>query len=148
MNEHLHFVSEFIDSKFVCPDLAKRGSGGAHGLSENFGRIVKRAGIDSQRIKGKGNIFFNRLTFHSLRHSFNSTMAEAGVSQATRMKLTRHSSVMMNDRYTHTSLKTLEDAVSKMPSGFERPQEDKKQIWTPEKPEQLEQSGEPEDDFD
>jgi integrase len=121
LDEHLQFLSEFIDGKFVCPELAERGSGGAHGLSESFGRIVKRAGIDSQRIKGKGNIHFNRLTFHSLRHSFNSTMAEAGVSQETRMKLTGHSSILMNDRYTHTSLKPLEDAVSKMPSLLDRP---------------------------
>ena len=85
VDEHLQFLSEFIDSKYVCPDLAERGSGGAHGLSESFGRIVKRAGIDSQRIKGKGKIHFNRLSFHSLRHSFNSTMAEAGVSQETRV---------------------------------------------------------------
>jgi integrase len=94
--------------------------GGAHGLSESFNRIVKRAQIDSQRIKGKGKIHFNRLTFHSLRHSFNSTMAEAGVSQETRMKLTGHSSILMNDRYTHTSLKPLEEAVSKLPSLVEK----------------------------
>ncbi len=121
LDEHLQFLTEFIDSKFVCPELAERGSGGAHGLSESFGRIVKRAEIDSQRIKGKGTIHFNRLTFHSLRHSFNSTMAEAGVSQETRMKLTGHSSISMNDRYTHTSNKPLEDAVSKLPSLLDRP---------------------------
>ena len=34
LNEHLQFLTEFIDSKFVCPELAERGSGGAHGLSE------------------------------------------------------------------------------------------------------------------
>ena len=131
LDEHLQFLTEFIDSKFVCPELAERGSGGAHGLSESFGRIVKRAGIDSQRVKGKGKIYFNRLSFHSLRHSFNSTMAEAGVSQETRMKLTGHSSILMNDRYTHTSIKPLEDAVSKMPSLLDRPAE----------PQQTEQAG-------
>ena len=121
LDEHLQFLSEFIDSKYVCPELAERGTGGAHGLSESFGRIVKRAKIDSQRIMGKGKIHFNRLTFHSLRHSFNSTMAEAGVSQEIRMKLTGHSSIKMNDRYTHTSIKPLEEAVSKMPSLLDKP---------------------------
>lgn len=116
LNEHLQFLTEFIDSKFVCPELAERGSGGAHGLNESFGRIVKKAGIDSQRIQGKGTIHFNRLTFHSLRHSFNSAMAEAGVSQEIRMRLTGHSSFGMNTRYTHTGMKPLEDAVAVLPS--------------------------------
>jgi integrase len=116
LEEHLQFLTEFIDSKFVCPELAQRGSGGAHGLSESFGRIVKKAGIDSQKIKGKGTIHFNRLTYHSLRHSFNSAMAEAGVSQETRMRLTGHSSFDMNARYTHTGMKQLEDAVAVLPS--------------------------------
>jgi integrase len=116
LHDHLQLLTEFIDSPYVCPDLAERGSGGAHGLSESFGRIVKKAGIDSQKIKGKGTIHFNRLTFHSLRHSFNSAMAEAGVSQETRMKLTGHSSFGMNDRYTHTGMKPLEDAVAVLPS--------------------------------
>ena len=126
--EHLNFLAEFVDSKFVCPELAERGSAGAHGLSESFGRIVKRAGIDSQKIKGKGKIHFNRLTFHSLRHSFNTTMAEAGVSQEIRMKLTGHSSIGINDRYTHSSIKPLEDAISVFPSllSQEKPSKDKK----------------------
>lgn len=116
LEDHLQLVSEFSDSKFVCPDLAERGSGGAHGLSESFGRIVKKAGIDSLRIKGKGTIHFNRLTFHSLRHSFNSAMAEAGVSQEIRMRLTGHSSFRTNDKYTHTGMKQLEEAVAVLPS--------------------------------
>lgn len=124
--EHLDFLAEFVDSKFVCPDLAKRGSGGAHGLSESFGRIVKKAGIDSQKIMGKGKIHFNRLSFHSLRHSFNSAMAEGGVSQEIRMRLTGHSSFGMNDRYTHTGNKPLEDAIDTLPSvrGIELPKKD------------------------
>jgi integrase len=121
LDEHLQFLSEFIDSKFVCPELAERGSGGAHGLSESFNRIMKRAKIDCEKIEGKGKLYFKRLTFHSLRHSFNSVMAEAGVSQETRMRLTGHSSFETNDRYTHTGLKLLEDAVSKMPSLLDRP---------------------------
>jgi len=121
LHEHLDFLSEFIEDKFVCPDLGERGSGGAHGLSESFGRIVKKAGIDSLKIKGKGKINFNRLSFHSLRHSFNSVMAEAGVTQEIRMRLTGHSSTSMNNRYTHTGNKQLEDAVAVLPSVMTMP---------------------------
>lgn len=125
LDEHLQFLSEFIDGPYVCPELAERGSGGAYGLSESFNRIVKRAEIDSKRVKGKGKIFFNRLTFHSLRHSFNTTMAEGGVAQEIRMRLTGHSSIQTNTRYTHTGMKSLEDAVSVLPSLLNKPKDEK-----------------------
>ena len=43
-------------------------------------------------VKGKGAHQFSRRTFHSLRHSFNSALANAGVSQKIRVKFTGHSS--------------------------------------------------------
>ena len=56
------------------------------------------------------------LSFHSLRHSFNSAMANAGVSQELRQLLTGHASKAINDRYTHTDLETLRKAVGSVPS--------------------------------
>jgi integrase len=120
---HLNFKREFVDGDLICPELAERGSGGKHGLSESFNRIVRRAGIDSQQIQGKGKQKFNRLTFHSLRHSFNSALANAGVSQELRMKLTGHSSMAMNDRYTHHAIKPLQQAMDVMPSFNEEAEE-------------------------
>jgi len=73
--EHLNTMREFIDGQYICPELAERASGGKHGLSESFNRIVKRANIDPLNVKGKGKYKFKRLTFHSLRHSFNSALA-------------------------------------------------------------------------
>ena len=113
---HLNWKREFIDADYICPELAERGSGGKHGLSESFNRIVKRAKINPLNVQGKGKQKFNRLTFHSLRHSFNSALANAGVSQEIRMKLTGHSSMAMNDRYTHHGVKPLELAISALPS--------------------------------
>jgi len=114
--DHLNTIREFIDGEYICPKLAERGSGGKHGLSESFNRIVKRATIDPQNIQGKGKQRFNRLTFHSLRHSFNSTLANAGVHQEIRMRLTGHSSVGMNNRYTHTAMHPLQEAMDRLPS--------------------------------
>ena len=121
--DRLHTMREFVDGEYICPELAVRGSGGKHGLSESFNRIVKRAKINPQQIQGKGKQKFNRLTFHSLRHSFNSALANAGVSQELRMKLTGHSSVGMNDRYTHHALKPLEQAMLVLPSFNEEAEE-------------------------
>ena len=114
--DHLQFTREFAESGYICPELAERGSGGKHGLSESFNRIVKRAKINPLNIQGKGKQKFNRLAFHSLRHSFNSELANAGVHPEIRMRLTGHSSFDMNDRYTHQALGPLEAAVSHLPS--------------------------------
>jgi site-specific recombinase XerD len=60
---------------------------------------------------------------HLLRHSFNSALANAGVHQEIRMKLTGHSLIGMNDCYTHHALKPLEDAISNLPSFAEDPKQ-------------------------
>ena len=58
---------------------------------------------------------FRSLTFHSLRHTFNSVLANAGVDQEVRQQLTGHASAAMNRRYTHLELKTMRAAISKLP---------------------------------
>jgi integrase len=70
--EHLKYISTFGTTGYLCPKLFGRGTGGKHGLSESFKRIVKKAGIDPGVVRGKGIRNFTKRTFHSLRHSFNS----------------------------------------------------------------------------
>ncbi len=65
----------------VFPSLAGKGTGGRHGLSGRFKAIMEAAGIkgrivrDSQAGKGRQT---SSLSFHSLRHSFVSALANAG----------------------------------------------------------------------
>lgn len=66
---------------FISPGLAARTSGGKHGLSESFKRLVGQAGLDTMTVKGQGSHRFSKRTFHSLRYSFNSALANAGVSR-------------------------------------------------------------------
>ena len=80
-------------------------------MSEGFKRIVKKAGIDPMTVPGKGLRQFTKRTFHSLRHSFNSALANAGVAEEIRMKLTEHQSRPMNECYTHLQVATLKSAV-------------------------------------
>jgi integrase len=103
-------------SEFVCPDLASRTTGGKHGLSESFNRLLKRAGIDAQQVEGVGTRKFRKLTFHSLRHSFNSHMARKGVPQEIRMKLVGHTTAAMNARYTHHDDSQLQSAIKMLPN--------------------------------
>lgn len=113
---------------FVFSDLAGKSSAGKSGLSMQFARKLAKAGITGEAIapresedggKTKGRTR-NTLSFHSLRHSFNSAMANAGVNQEVRQKLTGHASAKMNSVYTHHELTFLRAAVEAVPSIGER----------------------------
>jgi integrase len=102
--------------KFITPRMACQGPGGRHGLSEGFKRVVLKAGLDLQTVKGGGVREISRRTFHALRHSFTSALANAGVAPELRMKLTGHKSAKVHGGYTHLELKTLKAALKKLPS--------------------------------
>ena len=105
-----------IGKALLFPSLAGKGTGGKHGLSGRFAAIMARAGIAGKIMrhteKGRAN---SSLGFHSLRHSFNSAMANAGVSQEIRQKLTGHASAAVNTTYTHHELEPLRAAVATVP---------------------------------
>jgi integrase len=101
---------------FLCPALAGKPTCGNNGLSTQFKQIMERAGIDAQAGPGLGIRRFAKLSFHSLRHSFNSALANAGVDQETRMRLTGHSSSAVNGDYTHLDVPRLRAAVEKLSS--------------------------------
>ena len=117
-----HFLALSAPDKsetFVFPKLAGQGTGGRSGLSMTFARIMARAGVIGEVLRaaskgGKGRTV-HALSFHSLRHSFNSAMANAGVTQEVRMKLTGHTSAEMNKGYTHHELEPLRAAVAVIP---------------------------------
>ena len=113
--DHLNFITAFGITGFLCPKLASKVTGGRRGLSEGFKRIVVKAGIDPMTVKGKGIRNFSKHSFHSLRHSFNSVLATAGVSEEVRRKMTGHTSPMMNQKYTHLESETLKKAMDSFP---------------------------------
>lgn len=101
----------------VLHTLSGKTSSGRNGLSLMFARLMKKADIETKTTaaKGKGHAQ-NSLSFHSLRHAFNSHLADVGVSQELRKSLTGHSSTKVNDQYTHMGMTTLRDAVEKLGS--------------------------------
>ena len=101
---------------YISPSLAGKSTSGKSGLSGAFTRLMESAGIDPERIDGKGKRKFSAKTFHSLRHSFNSMLANSGVSQETRMKLIGHASEQINDQYTHIQMETLRRDIEQLPS--------------------------------
>jgi integrase len=106
-----------VGKAFLFPSLAERSTGGKNGLSGQFARVMARAGIEGKitrhTVEGRAN---SSLSFHSLRHSFNSAMANAGVSQEVRQRLTGHTSAETNKVYTHHELEPLRAAVAVIPS--------------------------------
>jgi integrase len=104
---------------FIFPSLAGRKTGGAHGLSRKFADIMETAGISAgvarpRKDEGKGRAV-SKLSFHSLRHSCNSILANRGVAQEIRQKLTGHSSADVNKVYTHHELDPLRAAIALIP---------------------------------
>ena len=101
----------------VFPTLAGKSGGGKSGLSMQFRRIMERAGIHGRILRqrnGEGRSQ-SSLSFHSLRHSFNTALADADVAQEVRMRLTGHSTMEMNTRYTHDQFAGLQRAIAKLP---------------------------------
>lgn len=106
-----------IGKAFLFPSLAGKGTGGKHGLSGRFAAIMEKADIEGKITRPvEGGRATSNLSFHSLRHSFNSAMANAGISQEIRQKLTGHASAEMNARYTHHELAPLRAAIAAIPS--------------------------------
>jgi integrase len=112
------------DETFVFPSLANRN---ISPLSKHFRKLMERADIEQrvirERHRSDSNMALGRsaprnvnaLSFHSLRHTFNSILANAGIPEETRMALTGHTSRAMNQRYTHRELLLLQDAVATLP---------------------------------
>ncbi|MGA8659688.1 MAG: site-specific integrase [Chthoniobacterales bacterium] len=102
---------------FIFPSLAGKAVGGSSGLSRQFRKIMEKAGVVGRVIRyGKGaGRRIESLSFHSLRHSFNSALANAGVSQELRQALTGHMSARDNERYTHRQISLLRTAIEQVP---------------------------------
>jgi integrase len=64
---------------------------------------------------GKGRTF-GKLSFHSLRHSFISRLANAEISPELRMTMVGHTTDDVHQRYTHLNLSLQAAAIGKLSS--------------------------------
>ncbi len=80
--------------------------------SAQFTAIMKKSGVP-KRVRLAGGIEATR-SFHSLRHTFTSWLADAGVPSEVRQRLTGHSSSRIHQKYTHLDA-ALTEAVDKLP---------------------------------
>lgn len=102
----------------LFPKLSKKKGTGRGGLSNTFTRLIGKAEIENETAREKkeegiGRRVF-RLSFHALRHTYISNMANSGVPKDVRMKLADHSS-NVHDRYTHHELEAMRQFLVNMP---------------------------------
>jgi integrase len=104
-------------SGYLFPTLRLKRVGGKTGLSLTFRDMIDAAGIKyaTTAARGPRGRKVHAVGFHSLRHSFNSHLADLGVPQEIRMLIVGHASKKVNDGYTHVQLATLKAAIDKLP---------------------------------
>jgi integrase len=103
---------------FLFTSLAGKSTGGKSGLSTAFSLLMQRANVRGEIVhegRGEAGRSVSALSFHSLRHTLVSLMANAGVPVEVRQKFTGHASAEMNQHYTHHEIATLRAAVEKLP---------------------------------
>jgi integrase len=100
----------------LFPTLSRKSVGSSSGLSAGFRTLMDKAGILSPLGNGKGAKMFRALSFHSLRHTYVSQLASAGVPIELRMALAGHSSDTISLGYTHVNRSLTAAAIAALPS--------------------------------
>ena len=98
--------------------LYGRTVGSFGGLSNAFAAIMKEAKLEcklGEKKEGAGRRF-RKLSFHSLRHTFISRLANANVSADVRKDMAGHSSDQVHARYTHLDISAQKKAVEQLPA--------------------------------
>ncbi len=115
LRERLEEIAGDVPQQYVTPGLAGRGTGGKSGLSGEFSGIMREAGIGAGKAEGTGKRNVALRSFHSLRHTYISALANSGVPEDVRMQLSGHSDAAVHKGYTHTELAVLKTAIGKIP---------------------------------
>ena len=100
----------------VLPTIAEIYSRSRYRVSDQLSRIFRAANITtSVKIEGRHRKT-PEATFHSLRHSFVSFAANAGVPLHVVQSIVGHESTAMTRHYYHESIDSLKQAVNAIPS--------------------------------
>ncbi|MDX2187819.1 MAG: site-specific integrase [Opitutaceae bacterium] len=79
-------------------------------------QILPRIGITQEYAKNNNSSrTLAPYSIHSLRHSLNTWLAEAGVDETMRMKIVGHESAEVNRGYTHIEFEQVDREMSKLP---------------------------------
>lgn len=120
LRAHLESLPKRGATAALMPKLfgRKTGSNGENaGLSNEFRRLMVKAGIVAKVGKkktGKGRQM-SKKTFHSLRHTFTTALAESGAADAVTKSMTGHTTDEAFRRYIHLGLDAQREALKAFP---------------------------------
>lgn len=100
----------------VCPHLAERYRRAAHGVQGDAVRVFEGAGLTVREAVPGRTYAASRIGFHSLRHSFVSWCASAGVPLATVQAMVGHGNPAMTRHYAHLTAEARRQAVESLPA--------------------------------
>lgn len=108
------WFSDFVSTKFPGDQVFARLSGiPTSTLSTQFSRLMEKAGV-SREIELPGGLMARR-SFHCLRHTFVSWLAEGDVAPEIRKRLAGHTTDKVHEIYTHRSVDALAAAIDTLP---------------------------------
>lgn len=116
--EHLSTLTPGVGKAPLFPSLHGRKPGSHGGLSNEFSRLMGRAGVmvrKGREKKGAGRQF-NSKGFHSFRHTMISRMANANTPPDVRRSMVGHSSDAIHRKYVHLNLETQRKALAALPA--------------------------------
>ena len=106
---HIEKLLKTKTTGYLSPKLAVLPSGSTNGLAYQFSALLDDAKVErikeAKKKDSKGHSRASK-TFHSLRHTTNSLMANAGISQDIRRKILGHTNDATNTMYTHMDVST------------------------------------------
>ncbi|MCJ8331787.1 MAG: site-specific integrase [Lentisphaeria bacterium] len=110
--------SESVDLEFVSPHLSERYDRNQSGVCRSAVTIIEDCDIKvREKTKRKNRqIAVSQYGFHSLRHSFVSFCANAGVPLAVVQSIVGHSSPAITNHYSHISNEAAKQAVLSIPN--------------------------------
>ena len=116
------FLTENPPSPFPDTDLfsslSNVSTSGRNGLSASFKKVMINAGVSrnvTRRTEDGAARETATRSYHSLRHTFTSMLANASVSEEVRSKMTGHTESSSHQIYTHLELDVLRDGIDKIP---------------------------------
>ena len=104
------------DKDWVLPTMRRRNSGSRTGLSNEFVKLLAEAAIERKLMRQYKCKVYD-VSFHSFRHTFDSMLANKGVTREVREKL----GVAKGDThliYEHMEGEFLREAVNRLPAGL------------------------------
>ena len=104
------------DAEGICPRLAAWYDRNPHGVKKRAVQILGDTGFETSRTAPGRARPSSVVGFHSLRHSFVSFCANAGVPLAVVQALVGHGSPAMTRHYTHISSESAEKAINALPA--------------------------------